>query len=144
MTKEFVYWRKSKMKQIPGNLIIDGDNIVFTHKDMDTYTGGYQMGGRRYMRSDEYASMKFNKFLSNLFKKIAKVKEDFAFSKSDIRNLSVTSMECPQLDPKTYRPIPGKIDYIAMANFSVNDETYELSFSGTPEDRSAEIEGLLK
>jgi len=145
MAKEFVYWRKSKMKQIPGNLIFDKDNVVFTKQDFDSYASGYQMGGKTYVKKDEYYAKKFNNFFANLFKKAAKIKEDFAFAKSEISDLNVSEMESPRLDPKKYyRPIPGEFDYIVMVNFSVAGENYELSFQPSAESRKTEIDGLFR
>ena len=144
MIKEYAFWKKSKTKQIPGNLVIDGDSVAFSKDERDIYTSGYEIGGRQYVKKDEYYGKKVDKFVGGLFKKATGEKEDFVLSKSDISGLTVTAAQIPRLDPsKNYQIIKGEFDFTVMLAFSAKGEKYELQFPGSPEDRSKEIESYF-
>jgi hypothetical protein len=135
-----VYWKQSSTKQILGNLTIDGDSFVFTKDETD-----YAHGSVRIMRKDQYNQEKVNKLFSKLFKKATGVKEDFAFQKSDLQGLTVTTEKFPKQDPKTYRAIPGEFTYGVFINFTAEGVGYVLNIPADDNENYAqEIEGYLK
>jgi hypothetical protein len=139
MTIKNVYWKQSNTKQILGNLIIDGENVVFTKDETD-----YANGGVRIMRKDKLAQEKATGFMSKLFKKATSAREDFGFVKSELQGLSVSTQKFPKQDPKTYRAIPGVFSYAVSIKFTADGAAYELSITGQEEGYAAEVEGLLK
>jgi hypothetical protein len=134
-----VGWKQSNTKQILGNFVIEGENVVFTKDETD-----YMNGGIRFMRKNQYMQEKAGKFMSKLFKKATGAREDFAFVKSGIQGLSLLTQKYPKQDPKTYRAIPGEFNYTVSVKFTVDGAAYELSVNGQNEDYAKEMEGWLK
>ncbi|MDL2274040.1 hypothetical protein LJC34_05820 [Oscillospiraceae bacterium OttesenSCG-928-G22] len=138
MIVKSVFWKVSDKKQILGDLVVEGDSVVFANRDSE-----YAPGTVRVMTKTQHNQEKVGGFFSKLFKKAANVQEDFSILKSDISGLTVTSSQVPDYDMKG-KAIPGKFHYSNIVQFSANGQSYFLSVSSPGDDFGKELEELLK
>ena len=142
-----VVWQKSKMSMLRGTLLIDNNNMAFTKdKEKPTYTSGYTVGSRTYVKKDEYYSQKFDSFLGGVFKKLFGVKEKFSLSCTDVKVVesSVTPYPKYEYSGMTMKAVDGQFTYNAQVKIVAGDAEYLLSKSYDAEDEAKSFECHFK
>ncbi len=138
MLIESVFWKVSDKQQLLGNLIIEGDSVIFANKDTE-----YAPGTVRVMTKTQRNQERVGKLFGKLVKNVANVQEDFSIAKSDITDLSVTNNQVPDYDMKG-KAIPGKFHYSNVIQFNAGGQSYFLSVSSPDAEFAAELEKNLK
>lgn len=137
MIVKSVFWKVSDNKQILGDLVIEGDSIVFSNRDSE-----YAPGTVRVMTKTQHNQEKVGKFFGKLLKKATNVQEDFTVQKSAITGLTVNTNQVPDYDMRG-KAIPGKFHFSNIIQFDAEGQSYSLSVSSPDEEFGKELEKNL-